>query len=410
MKKTFLVLINELKTTVLRKSFIITLLLFPAIGLIVTLLIGNKNQTSGITSLLSEMVAPEKKVAIIGISDQAGIINAIPDEFKDEVFLTNSEDKGLQELKANKISALYSIPSDYIENGEITVYQSDFNPLSASNDNHLIETIINLSLLSNHPDIQKLAISYPEFAYQILAPEPQRDPGSQLTFFIPYIVTFLFYIIILTSASLMLNSVTKEKSNRVIEILLTSISPEQLLSGKIVALGLVGLLQTVVWTGSGYFILQMSGKSFSLPSVFLLPPSFLIWGIVFFICGYLLYASFMAGVGALVANIREASQATILIVIPMVIPLALIAPIIESPNGNLATILSIFPLTAPVTMMTRLAAGPVPFWEIILAIILLFISIFWVTRSISRLFRAQYLLSGKEFKIKFLFNALFGRN
>ncbi len=247
-----------------------------------------------------------------------------------------------------------------MQQGEIIVYRPDFNPLSANNDNYLIENLINSALLSENLEIMSLVNTYPIFNTEILSPEPQRDPESQLTFFLPYGVTLLFYIVILSSASMMLNSITNEKSNRVIEILLTSIKPMQLLSGKIIALGLVGLLQTFVWSGTGLLVLRMSGRSLALPEEFQLPTSILVWGMVFFVLGYILYASLMAGIGALVSNIKEASQATTILVIPMVIPLVLLSPIIENPNGSLAIILSLFPFTSPVTMMTRLAAGNVP--------------------------------------------------
>jgi len=134
-----------------------------------------------------------------------------------------------------------------------------------------------------------------------------------------------------------------------------------------------------------------------------------VWGIIFFILGYILYASLMAGVGALVANIKEASQATTILIIPMVIPLALLAPVIENSNGTLAVILSLFPFTSPVSMMTRLSAGSVPTWQILLAVVLLIFSAYWIVRSVSGLFRAQYLLSGKEFKFKYFLDAIMGK-
>ena len=254
-----------------------------------------------------------------------------------------------------------------------------------------------------------LIIDYPKFDVNLLTPEPQRDPTHQLTFFLPYIVTLLFYIIILSSASLMLSSVTKEKENRVIEILLTSITPFQMLSGKIIALGMTGLLQTIVWSGSGLLILRMSGRTFSLPPEFQLPLSILIWGIIFFLCGYALFASIMAGIGALVSNIREASQATTIVIIPLIIPLMLLSPIISNPNGTLAIVFSLIPFTSSVTMMTRLSAGTVPIWQILLAILLLLLTTYWVINSVSKFFQAQYLLSGKELKIKHFFKAMMGR-
>ena len=99
------------------------------------------------------------------------------------------------------------------------------------------------------------------------------------------------------TASLMLNSITGEKQNRVLEILMTSVTPTQMLTGKIVALGLTGLLQTVVWSSAGLLLLRISGQSLGLPASFQLPVSILVWGAVFFLLGYGLYGSLMAGRG-----------------------------------------------------------------------------------------------------------------
>jgi len=219
----------------------------------------------------------------------------------------------------------------------------------------------------------------------------------------------MFYIIILGSSSLMLNSITNEKTNRVMEILMTSITPSQMLTGKIVALGLVGLMQTIIWSVSGFLLLRMSGKTMDLASSFQLPISILIWGILFFIGGYTLYASLMAGLGAMVPNLKETSQATTVLIIPMIIPLMFISAIIDKPNGLISLILSMFPLTSPVTMMTRLASGNVPIWQILLSLFLIFAFAYFVIRSVSNLFRAQTLLSGQEFKLKYFFNALRGK-
>jgi len=409
MNKTLQVFLYELKTTVLRKSFILTLLLIPLSGLIVTLVLGNRSDNSGVATILSSLTGTEEEISWIGLVDDSKLINTIPDDYSSSILLIPTEAEANQALENNQIKAFYVIPENYVESGDVFVYRPDFNPLSAGEDNYKIERVLNMNLLSDQNELKPLIIDYPDFEVELLSPEPQRDPENQLTFFLPYIVTFLFYFVILASASLMLNSVTNEKSNRVIEILLTSVTPLQLLSGKITALGLTGLLQTVVWSGSGLLILRFSGRNLSLPSEFQLPISILFWGVIFFICGYALFASLMAGVGALVSNVREASQATTIIVIPLVIPLMLLAPIIENPNGTLAMIFSLFPLTSPVTMMTRLAAGDVPIWQIILSIILLLLSAAWVIKSVSRLFQAQYLLSGKEFKLKTFAMILIGK-
>ncbi len=410
MKKTFIVLKNELLTTIKRKSFLITLLMLPLVGMVFILVTGNSDRSSGITDLISNMTTSQEEVLVIGLLDETKNITRIPDDLLDQIKLYATSASAELDLNSGAIKAFFLIPDDYVQKGEIIVYRPDFNPLSAGNDNYLIENLINSALLSENPEIMGLVNGYPNFKTEVLSPEPQRDPESQLTFFLPYIVTLLFYVVILSSSSMMLNSVTNEKTNRVMEILLTSITPMQLLSGKIIALGMVGLLHTIVWSGTGLLVLRLSGRSLSLPEAFQLPTSILVWGVIFFILGYLLYASLMAGAGALVSNIKEASQATTLMVIPMVIPLALLSPIIDKPNGTLAVILSLFPFTSPVTMMTRLAAGNVPFWQILISIMLLLVTAYWIVRSVAGFFRAQYLLSGKEFKVKYLFAAMLGKS
>lgn len=409
MNKMLRIFLYELKTTILRKSFMITLLILPILGLVITLFLGNRTESSGVSTILSKLTETEETTSTVGLVDNSKIITSIPEDYSETIMLFTNDDEAIQALKLNQIKGYYVIPNDYVEEGIIHVYRPDFNPLSASEDNYKIEKIINHNLLDDQKELVSLIINYPKFDVNLLAPEPQRDPTHQLTFFLPYIVTLLFYIIILSSASLMLSSVTKEKENRVIEILLTSITPFQMLSGKIIALGITGLLQTIVWSGSGLLILRISGRTFSLPPEFQLPLSILIWGIIFFLCGYALFASIMAGIGALVSNIREASQATTIVIIPLIIPLMLLSPIISNPNGTLAIVFSLIPFTSPVTMMTRLSAVTVPIWQILLAILLLLLTTYWVINSVSRFFQAQYLLSGKELKIKHFFNAMVGR-
>jgi ABC-2 type transport system permease protein len=183
----------------------------------------------------------------------------------------------------------------------------------------------------------------------------------------------------------------------------------EMLVGKICALGIAGLLQTVVWSGSGLLMLRLAGSTLNLPAEFQLPVSVLAWGVVFFVLGYALYGSLMAGLGALVPNLREASQATTVILIPVMIPLFFISVLIDEPNGVLSVILSLFPFSAPVAMMTRLSAATVPWWQPALAAVLLVGTCYLVIRAVAGMFRAQNLLSGQTFKLRMFFDALLGR-
>lgn len=117
----------------------------------------------------------------------------------------------------------------------------------------------------------------------------------------------------------------------------------------------------------------------------------------------------MAGIGALVPNLREASQATFLVILPLIIPLMFISLLINRPESTVALVLSLFPLTSPVAMMTRLAATPVPFWQLGLAAVLQALTAIFIVRLVSGMFRAQNLLSGQPFSIKVFLRALAGK-
>jgi ABC-2 type transport system permease protein len=140
-----------------------------------------------------------------------------------------------------------------------------------------------------------------------------------------------------------------------------------------------------------------------------LKPSILIWCAVFFVLGYLLYAAIMAGIGALVPNLREASQATLLITVPMMVPFFLISVLIEDPGGGMAVFFSMFPFTASEVMILRLAASNPPLWQPLLSAALMVLAVLLVIRSVARLFRAQTMLSGQHVSLSKIVQAVFSR-
>ena len=409
MKNTLLVLKNEIISVVFRRSFILMLFLLPLISFVVFYFVSSANGGDSEQNLVSEIFAAPEEPAVEGLLDESGVIKEIPQDLKEGFLVVKNMDEMEAALSEGVISSYYVIPQDYLESGEVFYYRADFNPVSGMENSETIEYTLNYNLLGQDEKKTLFYQSPYDLEVSVLSEAPARDPGNALTFFLPYVVTFLFYIVIFGSASMMLNSITNEKQNRVIEILMTSVTPAQMLTGKIIALGIVGLLQTLVWSGTGFVLLRLSGRTFEIPAAFQLDPVFLLWGLAFFVAGYAVYASLMAGVGALVPNIKEASQATFVLIIPLIIPLMLISALIQKPNGGLSVFLSLFPLTSPVTMMTRLSATVVPLWQTLLALALLVGTAFLVMRSVSGMFRAQNLLSGQPFKLKIFFKALFGR-
>lgn len=408
MKNSMTVLKHEFITLVTRRSFLITLLVLPLISMGVFLFISYVNRDQE-QSPVGNFFAPEIEATIDGYIDTAGIIISLPPNLEERLIAYEDEPAAEVALESGEIDGYYIISPDYLESGELVYIQSEYSPFSGLESADTLEYALDYNLLGQDLVLTERVYSPYQLQRVSLDGQSDRDPDNMLTFFLPYIVTFLFYFVIFGSASLMLNSVTSEKQNRILEILMTSITPMEMLTGKMIALGLVGMLQTLVWSATGLLVLRISGQTFELPAAFQLDISILFWGLLFFLLGYAVYASLMAGVGALVPNLKEASQATFVIMIPLIVPLMLVAPLISKPNSLLAVIISLFPLTAPVTMMTRLAATAVPLWQILLALALLLGTAYIIVRGVAGLFRAQTLLTGQKFSLKLLFQALIGK-
>lgn len=412
MKKSLLVLKNEFITVVTRKSFLLTLILIPLTGFVLLFVMSGLQKSSGVDTgkMIENLFQPPSNEALPeGFIDQSGLMINIPPNSQDTLIRFDAEGDAAAAVRAKQISSYYLIPEDFLASGDIYNTRPDFDPLGSGYQTWSINDLVAYNLTQGDINLA-YRVQNPINPIEInLSDQPERDSEHWLTFFLPYFVTFLFYIVIMTSASLMLNSVSNEKQNRVMEILMTSITPRQMLTGKIIALGLAGLLQTVVWLGSGLLMLRFSGQAFALGAAFQLPLSILVWGVLFFIFGYALYASLMAGIGALVPNLKEASQLTTIVVIPMVVPLMLISALIRTPDSPLSVFISLFPLTSPVGMMTRLSATNVPIWQILVALALLILTAWLLVRASASLFKAQNLLSGQSVNIVGLLKALAGK-
>jgi ABC-2 type transport system permease protein len=410
MNKTWLILKHEIYTILSRRSFLFVLFGIPIVGALIFSVAGQLSRGNPAQNLLASLMGSPQTIQAEGYIDLSGVIKEIPSEVPSGMLISfPDETSAKQALKNGKISGYYIISQDYIQTGQITAVKEKISPIGSEGQSSWLEWTLKVNLLKGNTQLAKLVNGPTKIDKVSLSTAPQREQSSMLTYFLPYGVTMLFYIIILSAASLLLSSVAKEKENRTMEILLATVTPQQLLSGKIIGLGLLGLLQVVVWVGTGRILLARGATTFNLSQAFQLPPSFLFWGLLFFLLGYAVYASLMAGLGALVPNLREATQATILVIFPLIIPIVLLSVLIQQPNGTLAVVLSLFPLTAPVAMMTRLAAGSVPLWQTVLSAVLLAITAVLIVRSVARMFRAQTILSGQPFSPKLFISTLFGK-
>jgi ABC-2 type transport system permease protein len=406
MSNVFLIIKHEISTTLRKRSFWLMTFMLPAVILALSLgsqsLARSSLATNGSNPLFGGFLSGPKPV---GYVDQAGLIKQIPDQLpsglkmkKDELQAYTDQAAAQAALAAKDINKYYVVPADFIKTGNLLLVDNNFSVFNSLENNDYFEYVIRLNLTGDPNLAVMLADPTAQVKTQSVAPPSEKRGDGFGSFGVPFAVLMIFYLVITMTSSFMLQSVTKEKENRTIEVLLLSLRPRDLMLGKILGLGVIALLQMAVWAGGG--LLLTGGAALSGLGSSGLSASFFVWALLYFVGGYLIYASLLGALGALAPSTREGTQFTFIILLPLFIPLFMNTALIESPNGALTTFLSLFPLTSPVTMITRLAAGPVPIEQLVLGLVILAVTTYGIIIFASRFFRADTLLSFNALNFK----------
>ena len=242
-----------------------------------------------------------------------------------------------------------------------------------------------------------------------------------------FIATFLIYMFVMSYGGMVMQSVMEEKTNRIVELMVSSVKPFQLMMGKIIGVALVGLTQLAIWvvimvvvggvlsaifgpaalsatSPDGAAAMAATADDFDMAAVMQAVSSvnyvyILVSFVFYFIGGYLLYASLFAGFGSAVDQASDASQATTPIIMIMVVALYAGMACIENPGGPMAVWCSMIPFTSPVVMMVRLPYD-VPLWQLVLSIVLLYATAAACVWLAARIYRTGILLYGKKHSFK----------
>lgn len=323
------------------------------------------------------------------------------------------EDPGVElqkMLNDNKLFAYFVINNDPIESATGCKYVS--NNLT---DNDLRQWYTNLASAEvrsrrlERQEIDKAVANWIEkplrFESKKLDEEGEEeevhaeDKIGQLA---PIIFVYLLWASIFTIAQMLLTSTIEEKSSRIIEVLLSSVSPAQLMTGKILGLAATGLTVVGSWVAFFFVIIKLLPylvdrlPDFDL-TVLISNPTYLASFVVYFLLGYLLFATIFVGIGSVCNTLKEAQNLMLPVIVILVVPLLAMLPIGQDPNGTLARFLSYIPPFTPFVMMNR-AAGPPDAFEYIVTTLLLVASIavgFW---GAGRVFRAGILMTGKPLR------------
>jgi ABC-2 type transport system permease protein len=210
------------------------------------------------------------------------------------------------------------------------------------------------------------------------------------------ILMFVMLFSLLSYGVMVMRSVMEEKSSRITEVLLCAASAQELMTGKILGTGSVGLTQIAIWLTMAAFGVSRSLYLRTAIEVLGVGPSLIVYFVVFYILGYLLYSAIFAGVGAIFNSIDEAQQWTFVVILPLIAASGMILPVATSSDSPLSVLVSLFPFCSPVLMFERLAVHDPPLWQLALSLLLLVATIGVVMFISGRIYRTGILMYGKR--------------
>ena len=424
MNKTWLVAKREFLTRVQKKTFLLTTILLPIIifGFYAAMIYFSVKSTD------------DFKVAI---ADKANIFHG-KIESKGDIqfsFLNNETVESLKVKIAKKEYDGYVIVAENFNptNGDSLVFVSGktVGVITRSNIQKRINNALEDERLLSSLHITKVQLDSlqkgSEVTFSTLEGKTENDNKASASLIAGYISGFLIYIVLFIYGTMVMRGVMEEKTNRIAEVIISSVKPFQLMMGKITGIGAVGLLQFCIWIcltvflrillpmlipgmaeatqpgasqaiqsakSSGAFSAIMAGLSDI--NMLLVIPCF----IFYFLGGYLLYSALFAAVGSTVSDdVQEAQSLVFPIIMPIIFGIVIMTKAVNDPTSGLAVFGSLFPLTSPIVMMARLPFGvpsTVPYWQLITSMALLvggFLSTTWLS---AKIYRVGILMYGKK--------------
>lgn len=422
--KIGIVIRREYLERVSKKSFIVSTILMPLlmIGLMIA------------PTLLTIYNTPEEKT--IAVVDNSGII--VPSLKNEESIKFIPSTAPIDSLKANSdIDGILVIGNNILTNNNgASLFTHDASSMMIEqNITKQLEEIIENQRLKNY-NIENLDKIINEVNADItlstyrIDEEKDSTSSSTLSYIIGMLMSLLLYMFLLLYGQLVMTSIIEEKNNRVLEIMVSSIKPGQLMMGKILGIGFVALSQVLIWAA-----LMISMSAFVMPALMpadimadvsamnsgagsaalstdveLLQALSIIGDVgyiislftyltLFLIGGFLFYAALYAAIGSAVDNIQDAGQLQSIVVVPIILGLVLSMSVVADPNSTLATVLSMIPFTSPMTMMTRVPFG-IPTWETILSLVILYGSFIFMVWVSAKIYRVGIFMYGKKPNIK----------
>ncbi len=447
MNKSILILKREYLTRVKKKSFIIMTLLVPVFMAALTIL----------PTWLAMM--DDKEERTIAVYDPTSLIldQLESNEYTKFHYIPKQEYQELsQNFNPEKYYALLYVPENILTTNRAEMISDkqvtfDIKNLVTNRIENIIETEKRKKVIeeSGMPDLeQKLTATKTNINLDTIKLGEKGEAvksSTEIAMAIGYIAGFLIYMFVFIYGTMVMRGVMEEKSNRIVEVIISSVKPFQLLFGKIIGIGLVGLTQIAIWlilgtaitTGVTAFIGHGSAdtvaqaqnimgsqmgqmaaaapaeKNMTLEIIELIGnlniPLIIFSLFFYFIGGFILYASLMGAIGSAADSDEDAQQLMLPVTMPLIFSIIILFAVAKNPEGSLAFWASMIPLTSPVTMMVRIPFG-VPVWEIILSMTILIAAILGTIWMAGKIYRTGILMYGKKVNFKEIVKWLFYKN
>lgn len=348
-----------------------------------------------------------------GILDQAGLLSSIsvpPGDLEpyNDFTRLDSEQKALEALQSGQIESYFVIPNDYLEARRVEwIYQREAPGNEVAEG---FERLIQFNLLEDQPvQIRHRILEGTQWRVESVSGDRSVDERTGFVqIFIPFISSFVFYIALMVTAGYLLRAMAEEKEDRTIEILISSISPLQLILGKGFGLLGVGLSQLGIWMASLALALGIGSRVIPILGEFSVPWGFVLVVFLYAVPAFILLGGIMIGIAGVTAEVGQAQQIAGIINLLFMAPWFISPVLFQSPNSPILVFLTLFPTTTFLTTIMRWSVSIIPTWQLIagwFSVTFFSILTYWLA---ARVFRLGMLRFGQPFRISSLLQSLLG--
>ena len=402
MGKLWLVAKREYLLRVSRRTFLVTTFAVP-LGFAALIAVG------AFIAIKSEDKRPVGYVDNSGMLDPA-IIPSL-DEVDQMVDIRAYQDVSAaqNDLESGDIQAYFVLPEDYRRSQQVAVYYWEDKPSDDAWE--AFDDFLRANLLADLPEGRRqLVLEEPEWTVRSVDGRRQVTAGiGILNLILPFIASFIFYLSVMASGGYLLQAVADEKENRTIEVMVTSLTPEQLIGGKAAGLLAVVLTQLTVWIITIVIALITAATMLESFPTLSVPWSFLLVVALYFLPTFVLIAGIMTAIGAMVAEAKQGNQIAGVINLAFMAPWFLSALIFTNPDHPVLVILTMIPFSAFLTTAMRWSITAIPAWQLVVSWLLLVASAGFSLWGSARIFRLGMLRYGKQFSLRTALGALRNR-